>query len=246
MVDAMYGLLKSVGFTDPLHALLVHMPMGLVIGAFLMVLVALLFRRKNLLITARHVSILAFLFVFPTILFGVFDWLHFFKGAMIQPIRFKMALAAAVLLILGAGIVAGGGLKVRNTAVAVLSALAFACVVGLGYFGGGLVYGGWAGGGPATGQAAAALSPTAKAGEAVFLDNCASCHAGGGNVVVEGLPLKKSGKLRTREALAAFLRAPKMPDGSQGGMPPFPVDALSDAQAGDLFDYLTAMVPVWR
>jgi mono/diheme cytochrome c family protein len=242
MVDAIYRLLNAVGFTDPLHALIVHMPMGLVIGAFLMVLVALLFRRKNLLVTARHVSILAFIFVFPTILFGVFDWLHFFKGAMIPPIRFKIILAAAVLVILGAGIVAGGGLKVRNAAVAALSALAFVCVAGLGYFGGGLVYGGWA---ARAGESAAVLSPSAKSGEAVFTANCASCHPNGGNVVEAKLPLKASRKLVTREAFTAFIRDPKMPDGTRGGMPPFSTADLGDAQAGDLFAYVTAMSPTW-
>jgi uncharacterized membrane protein len=244
MVDALYRLLNAVGFTDPLHALIVHMPMGLIIGAFLMILVALLFRRKSLLVTARHVSILAFIFVFPTILFGVFDWLHFFKGAMIAPIRFKMVFAAAVLVILGAGIVAGGGLKVRNAAVATLSALAFVCVVGLGYFGGGLVYGGWAARIPPAAKAAAP-SPAAKAGEAVFTANCASCHPGGGNVVEKKLPLKTSKKLETREAFTAFIRNPKMPDGTQGGMPPFPVGDLSEAQAGDLYAYVTAMASTW-
>jgi uncharacterized membrane protein len=245
MVDAIYRLLNAVGFTDPLHALIVHMPMGLVIGAFLMVLVALLFRRKNLLVTARHVSILAFIFVFPTILFGVFDWLHFFKGAMIPPIRFKIILAAAVLVILGAGIIAGGGLKVRGAAVAALSALAFVCAVGLGYFGGGLVYGGWAARAASSVGSPAVLSPSAKSGEAVFAANCASCHPDGGNVVDAKLPLKTSEKLGTRAAFTAFIRDPKMPDGTQGGMPPFSAGDLGDVQAGDLYAYVAAMAPSW-
>ena len=85
MIDSLYSLVQKTGFTDPLHAPITHIPIGLVIGAFLFFLVAIIFGKKNLLSTARHVSILAFLFVFPTILFGVFDWLHFFKGAFIQP-----------------------------------------------------------------------------------------------------------------------------------------------------------------
>ena len=48
---------------------------------------AVIFGRKNLITTARHVSILAFIFVFPTILFGVIDWMHYYHAALISPSR---------------------------------------------------------------------------------------------------------------------------------------------------------------
>ncbi len=245
MVDALYRLLNAVGFTDPLHALIVHMPMGLVIGAFLLVLIAILFNKGKLILTARHISIMAFVFVFPTILFGVFDWLHFFKGAMIPAIKFKMVFASAVLVILAVGIVVGSGIKVRTVPTAVLSALAFVAVVGLGYFGGSLVYGGWAAGGRSA-AASTATAPANTAGEKVFADNCAACHANGGNVVDARFPLKSSRHLGSLPELTAFIRSPKMPDGSGGSMPPFPAGNLNDAQAKDLYDYVKAMLPSWR
>ena len=241
MVDALYRLLTAVGFTDPLHALIVHMPMGLVIGAFLLVLIAILFNKSKLMLTARHISIMAFVFVFPTILFGVFDWLHFFKGAMIPAIRFKIILASAVLLILGAGIIVGSGVKVRTVPVAVIAALAFVAVVGLGYFGGSLVYGGWAAG--SRSAAAAAANP---AGEKIFADNCAACHANGGNVVDARFPLKNSRHLGSLAEFTAFIRSPKMPDGSEGSMPPFPADEVNDRQASDLYEHIRSMLPSWR
>jgi mono/diheme cytochrome c family protein len=253
MVDALYSLLNAVGFKDPLHALIVHMPMGLVIGAFLLVLIAILFNKSKLMLTARHISILAFVFVFPTILFGVFDWLHFFKGAMIPAIRFKIILASAVLVILGTGIIVGSGVKVKTVPVAVISALAFVAVVGLGYFGGGLVYGGWATGARSAASAttagsagAASTAPANPAGEKLFADNCAACHANGGNVVVARLPLKNSPRLASLAELTAFIRSPKMPDGSEGSMPPFPASDLNDAQNKDLYDYIRGMLPSWR
>jgi mono/diheme cytochrome c family protein len=249
MVDALYRLLNAVGFTDPLHALIVHMPMGLIIGAFLLVLISILFNKSKLLLTARHISILAFVFVFPTILFGVFDWLHFFKGAMIPAIRFKIILASAVLVILGTGIIVGSGVKVKTVPVAVIAALAFVAVVGLGYFGGGLVYGSWAGGAKsaAAGSAgAASAAPANPAGEKIFADNCSGCHANGGNVVVASLPLKSSRRLASLAELTAFIRSPKMPDGSEGSMPPFSASDLSNAQASDLYEYIKGMLPSWR
>jgi mono/diheme cytochrome c family protein len=249
MVDALYRLLNAVGFTDPLHALIVHMPMGLVIGAFLLVLIAILFNKSKLMLTARHISIMAFVFVFPTILFGVFDWLHFFKGAMIPAIRFKIILASAVLVILGTGIIVGSGVKVKTVPVAAIAALALVAVVGLGYFGGSLVYGSWAAGArsAAAGSAgAASTAPANPAGEKIFADNCAACHANGGNVVVASLPLKSSRRLGSLAEFTAFIRSPKMPDGSEGSMPPFPASDLNDAQNKDLYDYIRGMLPSWR
>ncbi len=263
MIDSLYELIAKTGFTDPLHAPLTHIPIGLVIGAFLFILVAVIFSRRNLLTTARHVSILAFLFVFPTILFGVFDWLHFFKGVLIPPIRAKMILASAVLVLLAIGIIVGSEVKVRAAPMVVIYALAFVCVTGLGWFGARLVYGGWSGStaapaaaapapaAPATsGGAAAAAAPAAPApavaGQRIFAANCSSCHPNGGNVIVANLPLKSSKKLVDVATFTAFIRSPKMPDGSAGSMPSFPTDQVSDKQAADLYAYITSMRSTWK
>ncbi|HET6452035.1 MAG TPA: c-type cytochrome [Spirochaetia bacterium] len=252
MLDGLYDLLARAGFTDPLHAPLTHIPIGLVVGAFLFFLVAVLFGRKNLVVTARHVSILAFLFVFPTILFGVFDWLHFFKGALIAPIKYKMILASAVMVLLGAGIIVGSELEVRTAPLMIIYALAVIGVVGLGWFGGRLVYGGFA---PATEAAAPAAAPAAgpapaaspaALGQRVFASNCSSCHPGGGNAIVAALPLKKSQKLATEATFVTFIRAPHMPDGSEGDMPAFPPGQLSDRQASALYAYVQSMLPQWK
>jgi mono/diheme cytochrome c family protein len=251
MIDSLYELIAKTGFTDPLHAPLTHVPIGLVVGAFIFFVVAVLFGKKNLVLTARHVSILAFLFVFPTILFGVFDWLHFFKGALIAPIKYKMILASAVLVLLAAGIIVGSELEVRTAPLMVIYALAVVGVVGLGWFGGRLVYGGFA---PATAAAASApAAPSAAApaapsalGQRLFASNCSACHPNGSNAIVAQLPLKTSKKLATEADFVAFIRAPHMPDGSEGQMPPFPADQISDTQASQLYAYIQSMLPQWK
>ncbi len=193
MIDSLYELMAKIGFTDPLHAPLTHIPIGLVIGAFLFFLVAVLFGRKNLVVTARHVSILAFIFVFPTILFGVFDWLHFFKGALIAPIKFKMILASVVIVLLAAGIIVGSELKVRTAPMMVIYALAVVGVVGLGWFGGKLVYGGFS---PAQ-EAAAPAAPGR------FRIRC-TCGAGGAaDVRIELFLLPSKWGKRHRRGVAA-------------------------------------------
>jgi cytochrome c6 len=231
MLDSFYALLRRIGFTDPPHALLTHMPIGLITGALLFFLVALLFRRKVLAPTARHVSLLAFIFLFPTILFGVLDWLHYFRGAWILPIKVKIILAAAVLVIAAAGVFLGDRVKFKTAAQMVVYALSFVCVVGLGYFGAKLVYAGWApeaaaGGAPAGQEEAFAI------GAEVFTVNCQACHPGGGNIVDPARPLKGSPKLASLDGFVSFLRAPG------GSMPSFGEDQLSAAQAADLRLYV--------
>jgi mono/diheme cytochrome c family protein len=256
VIDTLYQWLASIGYKDPLHAPLTHFPIALAIGALLFFLGALIFSRKSLVLTARHVAILAFLFAFPTILFGVFDWLHFFKGVLLTEIKIKMILAAVVLVVLAAGIILGSEIKVRTVPLLIVYALASVAVIGLGYFGARLVYGGWAGAAAAAQVAPAAppaeaqpkapaQAPPSKAGEALFASNCQACHPNGGNIVVAQLPLKTSKYLAGEQAFVSFIRAPKMPDGSAGGMPAFTPDLLSDQQAGELYQYIMAVRSRW-
>jgi mono/diheme cytochrome c family protein len=249
MIDSLYAFLARLGFTDPLHAPITHLPIGLVTGALLFFLVAVIFNRRVLVLTARHVSILAFIFVFPTILFGVLDWMHFFRAALIAPIKIKMILAAVVLVVLAAGIILGSEVKVRTVPQLVLYALAFVSVVGLGYYGAKLVYGEWAprkisAEAPAGGQPAAPSAPAGQqaafaAGAKLFAADCQSCHPGGGNVIDAKLPVKGSKRLASQQAFVAFIRAPTMPDGSAGSMPPFGEEAISAKQAADLYVYVS-------
>lgn len=248
MIDSLYQFVTKLGFPDPLHAPITHIPIGLVIGAFLFLVVGIVFARKNVLTTARHVSILAFLFVFPTILFGVFDWLHFFKGALIPPIKMKMILASALLVLLAIGIILGSEVKLHAAPMLVVYGLACVAVVGLGWYGARLVYGGWS---PGAAQAAPAAGGTAviasaPAGQKIFADNCSACHPNGGNVVVAELPLKTSKKLASLATFTAFIRSPTMPDGSAGGMPAFGTDQISDKQSGELYSYISSAVSGWK
>jgi uncharacterized membrane protein len=141
MIDDLYELLARFGFQEPLHSPITHMPIGLAVGAFIFFLVAVFFKRKNLVLTARHASILAFIFVFPTILLGVFDWVHFYHATLFTPIKIKMGLATFALLFLGAGIILGSEIKLHTTSMTLLYAATCIVMVGLGYFGAGIIYG---------------------------------------------------------------------------------------------------------
>ena len=141
MIDDFYAMLAKLGFKEPLHSPITHMPIGLVVGALIFLLVAIVFKKKDLILTARHASILAFIFVFPTILLGVMDWIHFYHATLFTPIKIKMVLASVALIVLGAGIILGSEIKLHTMTMTVLYVAAFFVMIGLGYFGSGIVYG---------------------------------------------------------------------------------------------------------
>jgi uncharacterized membrane protein len=105
MINGLFLLLAQMGFKEPLHPPITHMPIGLAVGALIFFLAAVVLKRKSLAPTARQVSILAFIFTFPTIILGVIDWIHFYNAALFIPILIKMALAVILLMVLGIGII---------------------------------------------------------------------------------------------------------------------------------------------
>lgn len=246
MIEAIYRLLGRLGYGHPIHPPLAHLPIGLVFGALAFFAVALVFRRERLELSARHVSILALAAAFPTVLAGVFDWIHFYHAALLPVIEWKMALAGALLVLLGAGVILGGEARARSPAMATIYLLSFAAVVALGALGGSLVYGkvaaaavppptiGVSQGAPAS---PAAHTGTGGDGETLFADNCASCHPGGGNLIDAKLPIKGSKVMGSFDQFERFVRAPSMPGGKEGQMPAFDSNTLGDESLEAIYAY---------
>jgi uncharacterized membrane protein len=225
-IDAFYRFLNQFGFPDPLHAALVHMPIGLVMGAALFGWLALIPGRERLLLTARDCAVLALLFWFPTVLFGLMDWQHFYRGAWMAPITIKLALAGVLGVLLGTALfLAFRRPTVSGKVTPVIYTLCLVTAVLLGWFGARLVYDGRAGS-----QGGAKAYPL---GEKVFATHCKGCHPGGGNVMRPDRPLIGSGALKSPEAFIALLRRPQEP------MPAFPPSSVSDGDAKELYRYVT-------
>jgi uncharacterized membrane protein len=228
MLNDFYQFLHALGYPHPIHPSEVHLPIGLIVASVIFGYGAKLFHRPDWAVTARRCFVLAFLFLFPTMLFGIMDWQHFYHGAWLFPIEIKVFLASFLLVLAAVGVAVG-----RRTGPHARSALAFYtvgffCVVLLGYFGGQLVYGGRTVPGP----------KEFKAGEAVFDNNCSGCHPHGGNIVVTNLPLRSAPQLEQFQTFVKFIRNPTLPNGSPGPMPAFPPKELSDAQSRQLYDYI--------
>ncbi len=107
MIEFIYHTLTKFGYTHPLHPILTHVPIGMVMGAFLFMLVPLIFRRTNLAQTARNCTVLALIAAVPTALLGIMDWLHFYGGSLLFPIKMKLILAAILIIFLILAVIFG-------------------------------------------------------------------------------------------------------------------------------------------
>jgi uncharacterized membrane protein len=228
LINSFYQFLESLGYAHPVHATQVHMPIGLVVGAFLFGFTALFFRKQILAGSARHCIILAFIFWFPTVLFGLMDWQHFYGGAWLFPIKMKIPLAGLLFILLIIGIILGFFKESVFKGTLFIYVIAFLNVVALGYFGGNLVYGG--------------MQPTApkeyKAGEKLFRHQCSACHPHGGNAIMSSMPINGSSDLESFKTFDDFIRHPALPDGKPGPMPPFSPSRIPDQKAKELYDYI--------
>ena len=140
-MESVYQTLAKIGYTHPLHPTLTHLVMGLVMGAFIFVLIAMFFRRESLARTAWRCMVLALIALLPTAVLGYADWQHRFAGDLIFPITMKLILAGLLLVLLVVAIVMGFRTENWSKNVVTIYAVCLVVVIGIGYFGGELVYG---------------------------------------------------------------------------------------------------------
>jgi uncharacterized membrane protein len=221
-IDSVYRFLSSLGYAHPLHPALVHMPIGLGMGAFVFASIAHLFKKKQLALAARYCSILALLVWFPTVLFGLMDWRHFFNGAWLPPITIKLVLAGIFFVLLVLGFFLGSKGREGSRILPVIYGLCLLSVIGLGYFGAQLVYA----------NRAQATPAQYRAGEQIFLANCSACHPQGGNVITPQHPIHGSSKLKDLKIFIGWIRHPDPP------MPVFSPTKVSNQDAGALYQYI--------
>lgn len=228
MIGKLYDLLGKIGYIHPLHPPFTHGPIGGVIVAFCFGLGMLWWRQKNFLQSAYYAIAIALVLLIPTVLAGVMDWQYYYSGAWIFPIQMKIALAALLFLLLSTTLIVGRIPDVRPSIMMLLFTLCLFNVIGLGYFGGQLVYEG--------------RTPIAKdglfSGRTVFVGHCSGCHSNGGNILYPNLPLRSAPQLASYDKFIEFVRDPKLPDGSKGPMPAFTQQKLSDQQARELYNYV--------
>jgi uncharacterized membrane protein len=231
MMEFLYQTLAKIGYTHPIHPPVTHIPVGMVIGAFLFALVAWLVRHERLAVTARHCVLLGLMGLFPTALLGYMDWQHRYGGAWSFPIKMKIGLAVLLMVLLIVALILGRNLKENSIRVLVVYGLCLLNATALGYFGGELIYGG-------SGPLPAAETEEIQVSAEQFNKSCRACHPGGGNSIKANFPLRSAPQLADFNTFLAYIRNPKARDGSQTIMPAFPVEQLSDIQAREIYQYV--------
>lgn len=228
MTDLFYDLLARLGYSHPIHAVFVHMPVGLTIGAFCLYLSGFLLGRRDWMACAHRVIVLALLFLALAIPTGIMDWRRFFGGAWLFEIKAKVALAVLLVVLLSLTAFFGRRYEAHRK---LLPGFFFLCALNvgaLGYFGGQLVFRGRVPEAP----------EHLHAGQRIFDSRCSGCHQRGGNVFEPNLPLRSAPQLDDFNRFLKFLRDPRLPNGMPGPMPEFTEKKLTDEQARQLFDYI--------
>lgn len=185
-METFYQTLYTLGYTHPVHPTMVYLPIGCVMAAVIFGLTAMFFKRSSLLISAQHCINLAFIAALPTIIFGYMDWQYFLGGNLIFPIRMKIFLAALLILLLFITVVYQWKFSRNRKPLLALYTLCFFNVVALGYYGGEIVFSGFAKHNKASETPAAekTMPPNAMITYAeisdIFHQNCIQCHKGPG------------------------------------------------------------------
>jgi len=142
MDQLFYNVLGLVGFAHPLHPVLITMVVGPVIASFLFAAVALLFKKPEFYKTSRQLTVVAFIFWFPTVAVGILDWIHFYDASTkMTEIPIKMILAGVLFLVLLGNIFLFKAGEKQPLIPVILMLVATGLVSALGYFGGNIVFG---------------------------------------------------------------------------------------------------------
>jgi uncharacterized membrane protein len=169
MFDFIYQTLEIIGYTHPIHPAITHVPVGLTIGGFVFDIAARFLKRPALAQTAGHCMALALISVIPTVFLGYLDWQHFYGGTWFFPIKMKLSLAGLLLIFLSMVLVLGLRPEKNSKLIVLVYAFCLATVLGLGYFGGEMVYG------SKTAKSDIIEGPAVE-GARIFDESCSICH----------------------------------------------------------------------
>ena len=233
MSELIYTLLEKLGYDHPLHPVLVHLPIGLILGAFALALGGRLWRKQALNQSAYHALVIASLFSLVAIFMGFMDWQRYFHGMPMPSILAKMLLSLIFVTVTGVGIWWGQRRGTGSGWLLAVYATGSVCVMALGYLGGDLTF---------SGRTPPVLAGTV-AGRQLYEAYCSSCHADGGNLLVPGKPLRAAAQIASLEDFRGYLRDPSGRQGNASGlMPAFTAEQLSDKDVAVLFGYISAAV----
>lgn len=145
IADSFYSVLSSTGYGHPVHAVLVHFVIGPVMAAFILGLIAWIFKKQKLYYVARILTIFAFVSWFFTVSAGIVDWQHFYGGILSGQLghdfKMKMTFAGVLFFLLLGTILLNRQKNIDQRVLLILYFLSAVDVTVIGFFGGSVVFG---------------------------------------------------------------------------------------------------------
>jgi len=141
MIESFYNFLAALGITHPIHPIVVHVPMGMVIGAVAFALADLKWTDKHFAQSAYHCILLALISVVPVYIAGLLDWQHIFAGDMSKWIIIKLILGVVLTALLAFAVIEKNK-GASDKKMLTIYLVCLAVIGGLGFSGGELLYGG--------------------------------------------------------------------------------------------------------
>ncbi|MDQ5985303.1 MAG: Cytochrome c6 [Syntrophus sp. SKADARSKE-3] len=233
-MEFLYQALEKLVFGHPIHPPSAHMPTGLLVAAFIFLLISLVPKYIDYQTTARRCLMMAAIFFLPTVFLGITDWMHYYAGIRSYYITMKIILSVVLALFLLVTVI----LEIKGGPLIAKIGMYFLCVaavVGIGYFGGALVF-------PDKSAIASAADADVKKGAELYAVNCASCHPDGGNVINPKYPVKGSILMKDSGSFTQFNRNPVKTDGSESMMPAFSKEKLSDQEMKQIYQYINTVL----
>ena len=231
-MDRIYALLEAIGYPHPLHPQFTHIPIGLIFGACLFGLLSLSLRSDHLRRAARYCAATAFVSVFAAAFFGIADWQHFFAGGWLLSVKIKLVLAGLLVILLAVALIVGRYPRPMSGTCFTLYVLSLLAVIGLGYFGGNLVYDG----------RLRPVAPNTAQASISFVEIAAAAILTALTLRALLIPLEVHLRLEDLPSFLHWIRDPRLSSGRLGLMPAFSQVRISDEQAGRLFAYIVNVI----
>jgi len=168
MVSWIYETLAKVGYVHPLHPIIGHLPLGLIIGAFILQFYAVVLKRPTLFPTVQHCLTLALIAWLPTVLLGYADWQYRFQSQWLHPIIMKMILSGILLVFLSIIVVRRVTNPLTPGAILIICTLCLLTVTGIGFYGAELIY--------KNEIPRQSEQELRRKGASLYTQHCSSCH----------------------------------------------------------------------
>lgn len=222
IITAIYSFIRHLGYSHPLHPTQVHLPIGLIFGAFILGILGRLRHHTQFSHAAWYCLVIAMFFTIPTVITGWMDWRHFLAGTLFLPFKIKIVLASLLLVLLIVGYFMGRGNSGTARGLVSVYVASLLTVVVLGYYGGELVFS----------SQKSQMPENYQAGLELYMENCNACHADGGNIVKPDAPVRHSLKTADYDTFLLWVRTPSPP------MPAYPDSVLTDMEVRELYNYV--------